>query len=59
MAYETKVILSLLATQTAKAKTIEEVYTLIADAANVEGMKLPTYEEAKKKYRVNQEKEPE
>ena len=45
MAYETKVILTLLAERTAKAKTVEEVYAAIARAASVEGLFLPTYEE--------------
>ena len=49
MAYETKVILSLLAQQVAKAKSLEEAYMAIADAANVEGLSLPDYDEAQKK----------
>ena len=45
MAYETKVILTLLARQVGMAKTVKEAYTAIAKAANVEGVTLPTYEE--------------
>ena len=45
MAYETKVIMALLAQQVGKAKTVKEAYTAIVKAANVEGLKLPTYEE--------------
>ena len=45
MAYETKVILMLLAQQVAKAKTVKEAYNSIAKAASVEGVSLPTYEE--------------
>jgi hypothetical protein len=45
MAYETKVILMLLAQQIGKAKSIKEAYTLVAKAASVEGLVLPTYEE--------------
>jgi len=45
MAYETKVILSLLAQQVGKCKTIKEAYTAIVRAASVEGLVLPSYEE--------------
>ena len=45
MAYETKVILTLLAQQVGMAKTVKEAYTAIVRAANVEGVALPTYEE--------------
>ena len=48
MAYETKVILTLLAQHIGRAKTIKEAYTLIVKAANVEGVKLPSYEEFQK-----------
>ena len=48
MAYETKIILMLLAQQVGRAKTIKEAYTIIAAAANVEGMILPTFEEFQK-----------
>jgi hypothetical protein len=48
MAYETKVILTLLAQQVGKAKNLKEAYTCIIKAANVEGLELPTYEEYKK-----------
>ena len=46
MAYETKVILSLLAQSISKVQTIEEAYDVIRNAANVEGIQLPTFEEA-------------
>ena len=45
MAYETKVILTLLSQQVAKCKTIKEAYTLIINAAKVEGIELPSYED--------------
>jgi hypothetical protein len=45
MAYETKVILALLARQVGNAETLEEAYSAIVDAANVEGVLLPSYEE--------------
>ena len=45
MAYETKVILMLLAQQVAKSKTVKEAYNAIARAASVEGVSLPPFEE--------------
>ena len=48
-AYETKVILALLARHVANAKTVREAYDAILDAANVEGVSLPTYDEYVKK----------
>ena len=47
MAYETKVILSLLAQYVSKAQTLEEAYDAIVKAASVEGLKLPSYTEAR------------
>ena len=49
MSYETKVILTLLAQQVGKAKSLKEAYTFIINAANVEGFELPDYEEFQKK----------
>lgn len=45
-AYETKLIVSLMARAVAKSKTVKEAYTAIAESARVEGFSLPTYEEA-------------
>ena len=45
MAYETKVILSLLAQRIAEASSIEEAYEAVVMAANVEGVQLPSYVE--------------
>jgi effector-binding domain-containing protein len=45
MAYETKVILTLLARHIGKSKTIKEAYTAVVEAANVEGLQLPSYEQ--------------
>ena len=45
MAYETKVILSLLARQVANSGSVAEAYAAIRSAANVEEMLLPPYEE--------------
>lgn len=53
MAYETKVILALLAQQVAKAESVKEAYTMIVQAANVEGVELPTYEEMVKRLKEN------
>jgi len=48
MAYETKVILTMLAEYTGRAKSLKEVYNFVARAANVEGIVLPSYEEFQK-----------
>jgi len=45
MAYETKVILALLAQYIGRAETVEEAYECVVKAANVEGLELPSYEE--------------
>jgi hypothetical protein len=50
MAYETKVILALLAQQIARAETLEEAYRAVEMAANVEGVNLPSYEELREKF---------
>ena len=47
MAYETKVILQLLADNIAKSKTLKEAYMHVQKAASVEGMHLPSYEDTK------------
>ena len=57
MAYETKVILTLLAQQVGKSKTIKEAYNAIVRAANVEGLSLPTYEEFVKELDAEQNAE--
>ena len=43
MAYETKVILAMLAERISNATSIEEAYEVIRNAANVEGVQLPAY----------------
>ena len=48
MALETKVILKLLANTIIKSSSIEEAYIAVAEAANVEGVALPSYEDAMK-----------
>ena len=50
MAYETKAILRGLANQIALAKPVKQAYEMIKGAADVEGISLPAYEEAKNKY---------
>jgi len=47
MAYETKVILTLLADRISKANSAKEAYKVVANAAKVEGLELPTFEEAR------------
>ena len=51
MAYETKVLLNLLAQQMALLDTAEEAYQAVAMAASVEGVDLPSYAEMKAKLR--------
>jgi len=46
MADDTKALLSLLADNVAKSKTLKEAYMSIMKAANVEGVAIKTYEEA-------------
>ena len=47
MAYETKVLLMAFAKIIMRAKSMKEIYQAVADMANVEGMMLKPYEEAK------------
>ena len=48
MAFETKVLLSLLADAVAKTDNVKAAYEVIARAANVEGVQLPSYDEKRK-----------
>jgi len=57
MAYETKVILSLIAEGIAKAQTVKAAYQSVVRAANVEGVKLPSYEEMKAELDAENSKE--
>ena len=45
MAYETKVILTILSERIAHSKNVKEAYNCVVRAANAEGMKLPNYDE--------------
>ena len=45
MAYETKVILMLLAQTIVRSKTVKEAYQAVAIAASVEGVEFPSFEE--------------
>ena len=45
MALETKVILALLAQSIGKSTTTREAYNCVVEAANVEGLNLPSYDE--------------
>jgi len=55
MAYETKVILRLLANQIALAETIEQAFEMIRTAAQVEGLIIPDYDEVRKELGVKSE----
>jgi hypothetical protein len=46
MAYDTKALLSSLSQGIARTKTAKEAYSVVVKTANVEGLQLPTYEEA-------------
>ena len=46
MAYDTKLMIGLIAKNIAKSKTLKEAYMSVADAANAEGVNLKSYEEA-------------
>ena len=54
MAYETKVLLMALAQLAARANSAEEVYEAIAEMANVEGMILKPFDEARTKAKVSE-----
>jgi len=46
MAYDTKALLSSLAQNVAKSESVEEAYLAVMKTANVEGVQIPTYDEA-------------
>ena len=50
---ETKIIIKLIAQRVAKSESVEEAYMAIADAVDTEGMKLPSFEEAKNSPIIN------
>lgn len=45
MAFETKAIFSLLSDSVGRTKSVKEAYNVIVKAANVEGVKLPSYDD--------------
>ena len=47
MAYETKVILMMLANQVALAKTTKQAFEMIRSAAQVEGLSIPEFEQVR------------
>ena len=57
MAYETKVILMMLANQVALAKTTKQAFEMIRSAAQVEGLTIPDYEEVRAALMGEEEKE--
>ena len=55
MAYETKVILRMLANQIALAETMEQAFEMVRTAAQVEGLTIPEYEEVRRELKVKKE----
>ena len=49
MAYETKVILTMLSESIGRAKSLREAYDYVVNAANVEGVRLPSYDDFQEK----------
>jgi hypothetical protein len=47
MAYDTKLIIRLIADNIAKSESLREAYDSVVEAANIEGVKLPNYKEAR------------
>jgi len=45
MAIETKMLMSLLSDSVGRANSVREAYNIIAKAANVEGITLPSYDD--------------
>lgn len=43
--FDTKALISSLASSIARTKTVKEAYTVLMKAGNVEGINIPTYEE--------------
>ena len=60
MAYETKVILRMLANQVALAETLEQAFEMIRSAAEVEGLSVPDYDDIRKQLKAkgSAEKQP-
>ena len=56
MAYETKVILKLLADSIVRAESIEEAYGYVVRAASMEGITLPSYDECLKELQMLKKK---
>jgi len=57
MEYEIKVILTLLAENICRAKSVKEAYKCVARAANVEGVCLPTFEEMRAELEEDRKKD--
>ena len=55
MAYETKVILRLLANQVALAETLEQAFEMIRTAAQVEGLIIPDMEVVREELGIKNE----
>ena len=57
MAYETKVILRMLANQVALAETTEQAFEMIRSAAQVEGVAIPEYDQVRKELKAKKKSE--
>jgi len=55
MAYETKLIFRLLAEAIGRTETVEESYNVVMQAASVEGVFTPTYEDFRKQLKGKKE----
>jgi len=55
MAYETKLIFRLLAEAIGRTDTVEEAYNVVMQAANVEGVIIPTYEDFREQLKGKKE----
>ena len=56
MAYETKVILTLLADRIAVCENLEEAYEAVRNAANAEVLELPAFAEKRKPKKGSEKK---
>ena len=56
MVCETKVILTSLAEHIGRSNSVKEAYNCVVKAANVEGLKLPSYEEFQEQIKDESEK---
>jgi len=55
MAYDTKVMLKLIAQNVAKSKTVKEAYNTVKFAASAEDVDLPAFEDMKREFEDDSE----